>query len=108
MLTLSLPKWLEDCDKDIINITFGRNGFPIVLIIKYGVAFLSSQNATPYHYNILIDKLGEKAIIITLLPRAPSHPGPTCMARKAYIPFVDSEDPALVITHQMLIGYTKC
>ena len=108
MLTLLLPKWLEYWDKDIVNITFGSYGSPIVLIPKYGVAFLSSQNATPYHDSILFGKLGEEAIIMILLPRAPSHSGPTCMARKPYIAFVSQDDSAPVIPCPVLMGYSKC
>jgi len=108
MLTLPLPKWRESWDKDIVNITFGSYSFPIVLIPKYGVAFLSSLNATPYHDSILFGKLGEEAIIIILLPWAPSHPCPTCMARKSYIAFVSPDDSAPVIPRLVLIGYTKC
>ena len=76
MFTLSLPKWLNYWNKDIVDIPSRGYSPLIVLIPENSLALFSSQNAAPNHHDILLDELWEEAISMKLMPRALTHSNP--------------------------------
>jgi len=104
LLTLPIPEGLENWGEDIVDITSRSYCPPIVPISEDQLTFLFPKNATPYHYGVLLGELGDKAIIIILLPGAPGDPNSTSVTREPDVTLVSSNHPVPILSAPILVG----